>query len=80
MWGEVSSAVARASRSKRATTVRRAEQRDCDLFGSPEAIRQRYAGRYVPGQRIYLAEVEPERRASVVVDNEDPCAPRILSG
>lgn len=29
-------------------------------------------GRYVGGQRLYLAECQPDRRADLVVDNSDP--------
>ncbi len=61
------------------TTVARAEERDRPLLGSVEEIRRRYAKRYVPGQRIYLDEAEPERRASVVVDNADPTRPLRVS-
>lgn len=56
-------------------TVARAERRDLELFGSVEEIRRRYRERYVPGQRLYLTEVQPERWASVVVDNDDPLHP-----
>ena len=59
------------------TTLARAAARDAALLGGADAVRERYAVRYVPGQEIYLGEVEPERRASVVVDNTDPLAPVI---
>jgi uridine kinase len=58
-------------------TVPRAEARDHHLFGSTEQVRQRYAERYVPGQQQYLAEAQPERYASVVVDNNDAAHPRL---
>jgi uridine kinase len=45
-----------------------------------EAMRERYARRYVPAQRRYLAEVRPEERADVVVDNTDPARPRLVRG
>jgi len=54
------------------TTVARAEVRDRRLFGNASDVRRRYEERYVPGQRLYLAEVQPERHATVTVDNEDP--------
>lgn len=57
--------------------VERAEKRDLELFGSLSNLRFRYEQRYVPGQRLYLSEVQPERWASVVVDNNDPVHPRI---
>jgi len=61
-------------------TVARAEQRDQELFGSAARVRRRYAERYVPGQRLYLSEVRPERLASVVIDNDDPAHPSIVRG
>lgn len=64
-------------------TVARAERRDLRLIGSIGEVRRRYRQRYVPGQRLYLAEARPESRASIVVDNEDPLHPvvkRIAAG
>ena len=58
-------------------TVARAEARDHHQFGSNALVRQRYAERYVPGQRLYLAEAQPEPYASVVVDNNDAVHPRL---
>jgi uridine kinase len=58
-------------------TVARPEARDHHLLGSTEQVRQRYAERYVPGQRLYLAEAEPEQHASVVVENTDAAHPRL---
>ena len=60
------------------TTVERAERRDLSLFGTVEEIRRRYQERYVPGQRLYLSEVQPEHWASVVIDNNDPLRPIVL--
>jgi uridine kinase len=56
-------------------TTARAECRDSQLFGTSSRARQRYNDRYVPGQRLYLAEAQPEGRACVVVDNNDPLEP-----
>jgi uridine kinase len=56
-------------------TIARAEQRDIELFGSMEEVRRRYLERYIPAQQIYLANVEPERWASVILDNNDPLRP-----
>jgi uridine kinase len=58
-------------------TVKRAEERDLELFGSRAAVRRRYAQRYVPGQQLYLSEVQPERWASVIINNNDPGEPRL---
>jgi uridine kinase len=54
------------------TTVARAEVRDQRLFGDASQVRQRYEQRYIPGQRLYLAEVQPERHATMIVDNDNP--------
>ena len=35
--------------------------------------------RYLEGQRLYLSSCSPEDRASLVVDHDDPAAPRIVS-
>lgn len=59
-------------------TLARAEKRDLELFGSVEEVQRRYRERYVPGQRLYLAEAEPERWASTVVDNNDPLRPVVV--
>lgn len=58
-------------------TIARAEQRDLELLGDVEEVRRRYRERYVPGQRLYLKSGEPERWASVVIDNNDPQRARI---
>jgi uridine kinase len=60
-----------------AVTTRRAEQRDIQLFGDVEEVRRRYRERYVPGQQLYLSTAEPERWASIIMDNNDPAVPRI---
>jgi len=56
-------------------TVARAEARDLALFGSVDEVRRRYRERYVPGQELYLQEVQPERVASIVINNNDPDRP-----
>ena len=59
--------------------LRRAMTRDQPLFGSAAAVEARYAQRYVPGQRLYLAAVRPWEQADVVVDNNDPSNPQIIA-
>jgi uridine kinase len=59
--------------------VRRAEARDVQLFGSVEEVRRRYRERYVPGQQLYFRTAQPERWASIVVDNNDPADPEIVA-
>lgn len=51
------------------TVLKRAAQRDQVLFGSPEAVIERYRQKYIPGQQLYLAACRPQDRASAVVDN-----------
>jgi uridine kinase len=58
-------------------TVRRAMTRDQALFGSPDQVRTRYEGKYVPGQELYFAEARPRERADIVIDNNDPNAPTL---
>jgi len=60
-----------------ATTTQRAERRDVALFGDVEEVRRRYRERYVPGQQLYLSAAQPERWASIILDNNDPAAPQI---
>lgn len=60
-------------------TVARAAIRDRELFGSVSNVRRRYEERYVPGQRLYLSEAQPQRWASIVVDNNDPLQPTLES-
>jgi uridine kinase len=60
-------------------TLRRAVARDRALFGSANATRARYLRRYLPGQRRYLATVQPQRTADVVIDNHDPATPKLIT-
>jgi uridine kinase len=55
----------------------RALQRDQALFGSPDAVRDRYTRRYMPGQRLYLDAAHPRERADAVLWNDDPQRPRL---
>ncbi len=60
-----------------AEMIRRARARDADLFGGAEAAEARYRQRYIPGQRLYLAEARPHQEADAVVHNNDPARPRL---
>ena len=64
-------------RAEFSTTIRRALDRDAELFGSNEEALRRYNQRYVPGQEIYLSRVQPEDLATAVFDNDDPTSPTI---
>lgn len=59
-------------------SIARGVKRDCRHLGSPEEARRRYEIRYVPGQRLYLAEARPADRADVVIDNNDFARTAIL--
>jgi uridine kinase len=59
-------------------TLERALRRDLALFGSEDAVRQRYSQRYFPGQEIYRQDADPAAGADVLVDNSQPEAPVIL--
>ena len=59
-------------------SLARAETRDLALFGTADAVRDRYNTRYIPGQKLYLAQVNPERWATVVIDNNDLERPRVI--
>jgi uridine kinase len=62
-----------------AESLRRALVRDAALFGGADATRERYHRRYLPGQELYRRVADPLARADVVVDNEDPARPRVLT-
>jgi uridine kinase len=47
--------------------------------GNVNEIRHMYNIRYLPGQRIYHLESDPKSYASIVVDNNDPNNPKIIS-
>lgn len=59
-------------------TLRRALLRDVEWVGSADEVRRRWAARYVPAERMYLAAVKPQGLADVVIDNSDPAHPRLL--
>lgn len=60
-----------------AETQRRAVTRDQVLLGDEEAVRHRYAVRYVPGQQLYYGRAHPQEKADVVIDNVDPDHPSL---
>jgi len=59
-------------------TLERAMDRDTDLFGTPEDVRERYLCRYIPGEKLYLREASPRAHADVVVENDDPLDPALI--
>jgi len=61
-----------------ATSADRAGRRDAEHHGSTESARQRYLGRYMPGQKHYAKHAHPHQRADAVIVNDDPQAPQLL--
>lgn len=57
---------------------RRIVARDVRKGRSVDEINRRIDRRYFPSQRRYHRELDPRGRADVVIDNEDPGAPRAL--
>jgi uridine kinase len=59
-------------------SVQRGTRRDSGRIGAEaEAL---HRDRYLPAERLYVAEVDPLGRADVVIDNNDFAAPRLLRG
>ncbi|MFB9906689.1 AAA family ATPase [Allokutzneria oryzae] len=58
--------------------MRRAVDRDTELFGSAERVRERYAVRYRPAHELYWNSARPKEAADIVIDNTDPGSPAIL--
>ncbi len=56
-------------------TVQRAYRRSPSE--SPEAIRESYRRRYIPGQKIYLETAYPLEKANVILDNNDIQNPKL---
>lgn len=61
-----------------AEALRRALVRDAADMGGPDAVRERYRLRYLPGQQMYRAAATPELTADVVINNDDPAQPRLM--
>lgn len=59
-------------------SLQRALLRDLELLGSADVIRTRYQERYIPAQVSYIESCQPQRIATVLIDNRNPMAPEIL--
>jgi uridine kinase len=59
------------------TVLRRGTVRDQAFMDSAAAAEARYRNRYIPGERMYVEQIQPRSRAQVVVDNEDPANPTL---
>jgi uridine kinase len=58
--------------------LRRGIERDSAWMGSPELAEHRYRTKYIPGERRYVAQVQPAQRAGIVVDNRDFATPGLF--
>ena len=59
--------------------LRRGVGRDGEAMGGRDAAADRYAQRYHAACRMYVDEIDPARRADIVVDNEDVTNPVVRS-
>jgi uridine kinase len=59
------------------TVLRRGTARDAAWMDSQEAAAHRYRTRYIPGERLYVDQVNPAGRAQLVIDNENPANPTL---
>ncbi len=60
-----------------AEILTRALARDVAVLGPPEEVRRLYEARYLPAQRMYAETCRPSDAADVVMQNDDPSAPRL---
>ena len=58
--------------------LQRAIRRDLPRLGSTETVRAHYLQRYFPGQRLYFQMAQPQKRADVIVENNDPAHPELV--
>ena len=54
------------------------DQADAKSELPPQKVLEKYNQRYVPGQRIYLSEVQPKSKANIIVDNNDLEKPKLI--
>jgi hypothetical protein len=45
--------------------------------GDSSEAEELYMNRYIPGQKLYHIHSAPQRKADIVIDNNDPFNPRI---
>jgi uridine kinase len=62
----------------RAEAERRVQARDRAKGRTAEEVQRRIEQRYFPAHDRYVMEQQPRDRASVLIDNRDPSAPRII--
>ena len=63
-----------------AEVQRRGAERDQAWMESYEQAAERYRTYYVPGERLYVSEIDPAARADIVIDNRDFSAPSVTAG
>ncbi|WP_344197262.1 AAA family ATPase [Aeromicrobium alkaliterrae] len=61
-----------------AVATQRGVDRDAAALGGTQEARAAYDRRYMAACRLYLAEEDPERRASIVLDHTDPSRPMVV--
>ncbi|GAB2606821.1 nucleoside/nucleotide kinase family protein [Kribbella endophytica] len=59
--------------------LRRGTARDQAWMASAAAAEERYRTRYIPGERMYVDQVRPRSLAQIIVDNDDPARPTIVT-
>lgn len=60
------------------TVIERGARRDAVRLGSYEMARQKYIDRYIASQTIYYNEEFPEKRADIIIDNNNVESPSII--
>ncbi|MEV0287520.1 MULTISPECIES: uridine kinase [unclassified Kribbella] len=60
--------------------LRRGIARDQAWMPSAEAAEHRYRTKYIPGEKLYVAQVQPQARAEILLDNQDPAEVRFVGG
>jgi uridine kinase len=61
-----------------AIALRRGVERDAEDPHSRSEMKRRYLARYLPGQQLYRADVDPETSADIVIANDEVAAPAVL--
>jgi uridine kinase len=59
-------------------SVRRGTRRDIELEGDANAAEVLHRSRYLPAEMLYLSEVDPLRKADIVIDNRDFDLPSVV--
>jgi len=61
------------------TCLANALERERVHFKGDDELPHRYRTRYLPAQRNYLATYRPQDRADIVIDNNNPAAPHLIT-